>query len=167
MSAGAQNLSSASTSSASPTESSSNTGTFCRKKFPRLKPKAAIPCLIPKKPHSQQLANLAQRHVSSRHQLQIIRLIRNRLIPKLPHDLRPLQKENPLHLLAVFFDRSDSMLEQRTLKPPHPYRWLKQCQHGMNSRNRKPRILIHRPLRITHPLDISDPVVIEERLRPL
>src|SRR5258705_1027053 len=103
--------------------------------------------------------------LASSNQLQIIRLIRNRLVAKLPHDLRPLQEEDALHLMTIFFNRPDSILEECTLQPSGPHRRLKQRQRRMHPRQRKQRKLIHCRLRIAHPLHIPDPVVIEEQLR--
>src|SRR5271154_1650389 len=97
-------------------------------------------------------------------QLQIVRLIRNRLVVKLTHDLRPLQKEDPLHLMPIFLDRANPMFEDRTLQPPRPNRRLQQRQRRMYPRKRKHRKLVHLRLRIADPLHIPNAVVIEERL---
>ena len=121
--------------------------------------------------HSSMAVSKASGHHElsdpSSHQLQIIRLIRNRPIPELPNNLRPLQKEDPLHLVSIFLDRPDPVLEDRPLQPPQPHRRLQQRQRRMHPRQGKHRHLINLRLRIAHPLHIADPVIIKERLRPL
>jgi hypothetical protein len=106
-------------------------------------------------------------HSRSPNQLQIVRPIRNRSIPKLSHNLRPLQEEQTLLLVAVFFDRPNSMLEDRAPQPPLPNRRLQQRQPGINPRQLKHRSLIDLRLWIAHPLHIPNPLVVEERLRAL
>ena len=105
--------------------------------------------------------------IFSPNQLQIVRLICNRPIPKLTNNLRPLQKKETLHLLAIFFDRPNPMFEERTLKPPSPNRRLQQRQRRMNSRQRKHRTPIDPRLRVADPLDITNPVILKEGLRAL
>ncbi len=59
------------------------------------------------------------------------------------------------------------MLEECTLQPPHPHKGLNQRQPRTLSPKLKYRKPIHPFFRIAHPLHIPNPVVIEERLRPL
>ncbi len=56
-------------------------------------------------------------------QPQIIRLIRNRLIPKSPNNPPVSQEENPRHLIRIFLNQPNAMLARRAaLQPALPYR---------------------------------------------
>ena len=55
-------------------------------------------------------------------QLQVIRHIGDRPMAKGAHNLPLFQKKHARHLLPIFFDRANSILEQSTLEPGRQHR---------------------------------------------
>lgn len=76
---------------------------------------------------------LAKGNDASGNELEIVRLVGDGAIAKLPYDLRVLQEKDARHLSAVFFDLPDSMPEDRAFQPPLPNHRLYQVQPGVQA----------------------------------
>src|SRR5208337_4356492 len=77
-------------------------------------------------------------------QLQVVRLIGNRAMAKGAHNLPLLQKEHARHLLRIFLDHANPILEKRTLEPAHQDCRMQRVQIRIRARQTKGGNLVER-----------------------
>src|ERR1700729_1842356 len=83
---------------------------------------------------------------------------------KRPGDLTIFEKEDAGHLLRIFFDHANPILEHCALEPAFPDGRIEKVQVRIATRQMKEGKLIERRLRIADSLDVCEVVVVEVRL---
>src|ERR1700722_12190703 len=107
------------------------------------------------------------RVVPSGNDLQIIRLIRNRLVAESADDGAIAEIEDAGHLLRVFLDHADAVLANAAPQPRFPYRGNKEMRKNVFSRQLEDGAGMQGCIRIAHPLHIRKLEVVKVGLGPL
>src|SRR5580658_2817319 len=110
--------------------------------------------------------DVSQHALARANELQVIRLIGNGPMAKGAYDLPVFQKEHARHLMSIFLDQADSILEQRALEPAHPDLEIEKVQIRVGARQAEEWKLIERGFRIADSFHIGKVVVVEVRLGP-
>ena len=112
-------------------------------------------------------AGKAGRRLPSAGELQVVWLIGDGAMAKGSSDLALFEQEDAGHLLGIFLDHADSILEHRALEPSMPDDGIEEVEIGIGARQGEGGKLIERRLRIADPFHIGHMVVVEVGLGSL